>query len=231
MTRQKLSVRRQLRHRSVCVAILLALVNGLGSTFAWACRENAMIVFDASGSMALFRDGSSKIDVARKAAADVLPDVTKYRPTGLVTYGGGKGPACTDVDLRVEPQVRSGGKILAALDKIKPDGATPLSQGVRLATETLQRRDVPGVVVVVTDGLENCGGRTCELARKLKSQASNIRIHVISFFLHGRRIDTLTCLTEATKGVYTSANSLESLRNALRELLSCQRISQLNVLQ
>ena len=89
-----------LNRQLLCVfAVVLLFANSIGTTFAWACRENAMIVFDASGSMALFREGRPKIDIAREAAGAVLPDVTKYRPTGLVTYSGGRGAACTDVKL------------------------------------------------------------------------------------------------------------------------------------
>ncbi len=213
--------------RRLATAFALAFAAGqVGMTVpATACRENAMLVFDASGSMDLFRDGRSKIELARKAAADVLPDITRYRPTGLVTYGGGQARACADVMLQVTPRVASGDQIIEIIRNIKPNGATPLSDGVRLAVQELERRGGPGVVVVVTDGVENCGQRTCRLADEISARNAKIRVHVISFFLHGRRIDTLTCLTEKTNGVYTAANSLESLRDALHELLSCHRTS------
>ena len=71
--------------------IALAL-SPTATTAALACRENAMLVFDASGSMGLYREGRPKINLAREAAASVLPDVTGYRPTGLVTYSGEGGP-------------------------------------------------------------------------------------------------------------------------------------------
>ena len=167
------------------VSMALALVPGLGGHFAWACRENAMLVFDASGSMALFRDGRPKIDMARDAIADVLPDVTRFRPTGLVTYSGGRGPACLDVQLRVPPTTGSGNLILAEISGIQPSGATPLSDAVSLAVETLKGLNAPGIVVLVTDGLENCGQDACALAQKFKADSPNIRVHVVSFYLHG----------------------------------------------
>ena len=58
------------------------------------CTEDAMIVFDASGSMAgntvqgLFSD-ITRIDEVRKALAQVLPGVAKHRKIGLITYGPG----------------------------------------------------------------------------------------------------------------------------------------------
>src|SRR6476661_8447222 len=58
------------------------------------CSEDAMIVFDASGSMAgNVSQGIAtikpRIDEARHALAAVLPRVTRLRRVGLVTYGPG----------------------------------------------------------------------------------------------------------------------------------------------
>jgi len=58
------------------------------------CTEDAMLVFDASGSMSgpvLPGNGGtvSRIDWARAALAEVLPSATKYHRIGLVTYGPG----------------------------------------------------------------------------------------------------------------------------------------------
>jgi len=217
------------RHRkllaSLCAALILS--ESLGASYAWACRENAMIVFDASGSMARRDDRQSRIAIAREAAADVLPNVTKYRPTGLVTYGGITGPACKDVVVRIEPRAGNGKQIVAELEKIRPLGPTALTSGVRTAANILRQRGAAGIVVLITDGLENCGGRACELARRLQVRGDKIRVHVIGFFLDSTRINTLKCLTEATNGTYVFTNSLESLREALRELLGCPRISRL----
>ena len=58
------------------------------------CYEDAMLVFDASGSMSgidAYSPGSiaTRIDDARKALAKSLPRVTPYRRLGLMTYGPG----------------------------------------------------------------------------------------------------------------------------------------------
>lgn len=213
---------------SAALMISLSLTNSLAAT-AFACRENAMVVFDASGSMGLFRDGRPKMDIAREAAASVLPDVTGYRPTGLVTYSGERGPACTDVVLRVKPAVATAPRILAALARLHPNGATPLSDAVELAADTLLRLQAPGMIVLVTDGLENCGQNACRLAQRMKGHGDNLRVHVITFFLHGKAVDTVRCLADATGGTYASTASLATLRDALRAVLSCNRLSMLDI--
>ncbi len=194
---------------------------------AWACRENAMVVFDGSGSMGQFRDGRSKMDSARAAAASVLPDVTGYRPTGLVTYSGAVGPACSDIVLRVRPAVGTAPRILAALARLRPNGATPLSGAVDRAAATLLRLKAPGMIVLVTDGLENCGQDACRLAERLARHGNQLRVHVITFYLHGKAVDSVRCLADATRGSFAATASVDGLRDALRAVLSCSRLSRL----
>ncbi|MEZ5826906.1 MAG: VWA domain-containing protein [Hyphomicrobiales bacterium] len=87
--------------RSLCPATLAFVALLAGSTAALAedqpripCTEDAMIVFDASGSMSgntvqgLFSD-ITRIDEVRKALAQVLPQAAKFRKIGLITYGPG----------------------------------------------------------------------------------------------------------------------------------------------
>ncbi len=225
MMRAYSETRRWMARIASAFALALLLQPALGLGLAQACQENAMLVFDASGSMARIHDGLPKIETAREAAGEVLPDVTRRRPTGLVTYGGEPGPSCGDVHLKLPPMVESGDLILAELALMQPNGQTPLSDAVLLAAETLRGLGKPGVIVLVTDGLENCGYNACLIGQKLRLQAPDIRVHVIGFHLKQGSESHISCLAGATGGTYTSTNSLASLRAALHETLSCPRIS------
>lgn len=213
------------------VSIFVLVVAQFVSVTAWACRENAMVVFDASGSMALFRDGHQKMATARRAAREVLPEMTRNRPTGLVTYSGGSGLACEDVALRLRPSPNSGAAIASHLDRIEPNGATPLSPAVKLAANTLKDLGPPGVVVLVTDGLENCGNDACALGKQLGRDSYDVKIHVISFYLHARTTDRIECLAKLTGGTFSTTASLDGLKEALRKTLGCPRVSQASSLQ
>jgi Ca-activated chloride channel homolog len=208
-----------------CVAAVTMAAFVFVSGPAWACQENAMLVFDASGSMSVAPDGERKIDTARNAAADILPEVTRFRATGLVTYGGAPAPTCGGVSLKIPPVRDSGGLILGELALMEPSGQTPLSEAVWLAAQTLQSQHAPGIIVLVTDGLENCGHDACALAQKIKTLVPNVRVHVIGFHLNSRSEGRVSCLSKTTGGTYTSTDSLESLREALKKTLACPRIS------
>jgi Ca-activated chloride channel homolog len=91
------------------------------------CSEDAMIVFDASGSMAgNVSQGIAtikpRIDEARHALATVLPRVTRLRRVGLVTYGPGAYNQC-NVQLKFEPTPNAAERIMREVDALHLPGA------------------------------------------------------------------------------------------------------------
>jgi len=63
------------------------------------CRDDAMIVFDASGSMSGNQtlgipNSQARIDEVRYALAQVLPSAARLRKVGLVSFGPGPWNQC-----------------------------------------------------------------------------------------------------------------------------------------
>ncbi|WP_298430528.1 VWA domain-containing protein [uncultured Jannaschia sp.] len=203
------------------------------------CTVDAMLVFDASASMISPGLGGStvqRIHEAREAVAEVLPRVEHTRRIGLVTYGPGGPGACSGIDLRFGPRVAAADPVIAAVDAIQPGGLTPLSAAVDLAARTLDHRAQPGVVVLVTDGNESCGGTPCAMADRLASEAVNLTIHVIGFKAvwdtFARSYGTersggfsgeiiSRCMADRTGGIFASADTVEELVAALERTLGC----------
>jgi Ca-activated chloride channel family protein len=69
------------------------------------CRDDAILVFDASGSMAGtdMNTVSPHIAKVREALASVLPSISPIRNLGLVTYGPGPWGRCDNIELNVAP--------------------------------------------------------------------------------------------------------------------------------
>jgi len=126
--------------RKLCLtAIALALVSVCGFSAPRAeedkaapCRDDAMIVFDASGSM--YGDGwgyastsrMSRIDNAKSAIANVLPSITRSRRVGLITFGPGPYNQC-NVKLELKPTPNAADRIMSIVDALVPAGKTPLT--------------------------------------------------------------------------------------------------------
>jgi Ca-activated chloride channel homolog len=200
------------------------------------CTEDAMIVFDASGSMSGNQtlgipNSRARIDEVRAALAQVLPSATQHRRVGLITYGPGPYNQC-NVKLDLKPTPQAANLIMSAVNALVPAGKTPLTSAVEQAADVLNYRSKPGVIVVVTDGEETCGGSPCTLAKQLRLTGDQLTVHVIAFrydgfsWTGGNSVVDLMCLADENHGLYSKANSEEELVEALEKTLDCPMISQ-----
>ena len=200
------------------------------------CREDAMIVFDASGSMAGNVDQGiatikPRIDEVRSALAKVLPSATRFRRVGLITYGPGPYNEC-NVQLDLEPTPNAADLIMGVVNALTPAGKTPLTSAVEKAANVLDYRNRPGVIVVVTDGEETCGRSPCELGKQLHAAALQLTVHIIGYRVENfswtgeQSIIEAKCLAERNNGLYIPAEDREGLVAAFEKVLDCPMVSQ-----
>ena len=196
-----------------------------------------MLVFDGSASMdeISFETGpNTRIVEARQAMQEAMPDIAPYRRVGLLTYGPGQAGACENIDLRFGPIADSAGPVIEVIDTLRPDGLTPLTQAVQQAATVLDYQNSPGIVVLVTDGNETCGGRPCALAQDLRANAKDITVHVIGFravvdFFAWNNPEqdpqnsttVARCLADDTGGLFLRTETVDELVAALQRTLGC----------
>ncbi|WP_425061845.1 vWA domain-containing protein [Roseovarius confluentis] len=192
---------------------LISLVALTGS--AVAQDEGAtMIVLDGSGSMWGQIDGTPKIEIAREAIGRMLADWPDNRQLGLVAYGHRREGDCDDIETLMEPGPLDRDAIESKLDSITPRGKTPVGASVRAAAGMVGKN---GSVVVVTDGLENCGADLCALGEDLSASDPGFTAHLIGFDVQDAD-GQLACLAEATDGRYIPASDAASLSGALQQV-------------
>jgi Ca-activated chloride channel homolog len=197
------------------------------------CTSDAIIVFDASGSMSAsdFPEGAPRrIDRVRNALAKFLPRVSETRNLGLVVYGPGPHEDnCQNFGLRFGPTANAGQKIQAEVERLIPAGRTPLTTSVRLAADSLGAPDKAGAIVLLTDGEETCGANPCNLARDLAAKRPNTIVHVVGYKLQsldGRPpVSGAKCLADATGGYNLAAETTEDLVRAFEKTLGCNQLS------
>ncbi len=207
----------------VAGAAMFASSRALSEDGVNSCQTDAMIVFDASGSMGA-TDYTLKVPrIARvkQSMARVLPEVAPVRRLGLIVYGEGAYNDCTSIQLRLKPTRNAAAPLLNIISGIDPRGRTPLTELVRLAAETLDYTNRDAVVVLLTDGEETCGGDPCKTAALLKADSPNLTIHVVGYRDEQGTYFKARCMAEETGGKYFSVSTEDELVDALRKTLGC----------
>jgi len=222
----------------IAAPLLFAAPVGTRLQAATDCSVDAMLVFDGSASMdeiGFDIQEHTRIVDARDAMRRAMPDIAPYRRVGLLVYGPGPRDACANIDLRFGPIKDAAGPIIDAVERLAPNGLTPLAAAVEQAAEALDYRAEPGIVVLVTDGNETCGGRPCALGAELAAAGHDLTVHVIGFkvvaeffswnnpeqqnYEAGKTV--ARCLADQTGGMFVSTETIEDLADALRMTLGC----------
>lgn len=178
------------------------------------------LVVDASGSMWGGMDGRTKIEIAKEILDDALEWLPPDLNLSLRAYGHQSARQernCEDTELLVSPGSGNRAEIRSAIQGLRPKGQTPL--GYALAHVSADFGDFAGerAVVLVTDGLESCGGDAPAEARALQD-AGSLPVHVIGFGLTGTAdedLASLRAIAEASGGRFLTAGSAAELRQAL----------------
>jgi len=179
--------------------------------------ERVIIVLDASGSMWAQIDGKPKLEIARESLRTALQSVPADKEIGLMAYGHREKGSCSDIELIVPPQAGSASAITQAADSMKFLGKTPLTTAVRQAAEALKYTEDKATVVLITDGIETCGGDPCALGKELEENGIDFTADVVGFGLTADEGRQVACLAENTGGKYIQASDEAALKEALAE--------------
>lgn len=177
------------------------------------------IVFDASNSMWGQMDGEPKIGVARDILHEALDSIPDDMTLALRVYGHRKPRElrdCTDSELLVGVNSSSHDRIRAAIAGVSPRGQTPLAYSLNQIAGDLADFEGERAVVLVTDGIESCGGDPVAAARALREL--HIPVHVIGFGISSTADEdsaSLAAIATASGGRFLSAATASELRAAL----------------
>jgi Mg-chelatase subunit ChlD len=206
-----------------CAALEVAAVKA-GREIVSLENKSVEIVVDASRSMWGRMDGQPKMSVAK----EILWDVSHWFPQdlnlALRAYGStspSESADCADSALLVPFADENRGPIRGAIEGLRPLGQTPIAYALQQAGRDFSMRNDDRAVVLVTDGIESCGGDPVQAARDLRDQG--IIVHVIGFGL-GSAADedtgSLQSIAWASGGRYVTAGSAEELKAALAQTVA-----------
>ncbi len=206
-----------------CAALEVAAVKE-GRPVLSLSERAVEIVVDASRSMWGRMGGEPKMSVAK----DILQDVSYWFPEDLdlaLRAYGSTSPSdnndCSDSTLLVPFGDDNRYYIRQAIAGLRPLGQTPIAFALREAANDFGSLQDDRALVLVTDGIESCGGDPVEAARRLREQG--ITVHLIGFGMGSAKDEdtaSLQAVAYASGGRYVTAGSPEELKEALEQTVA-----------
>lgn len=209
-----------LRHLALLVATLSIGVNAFGQNKVQQVvpeKTRILFVLDGSGSMeALWDNQQSRMDVA-KSILTKLVDSLRVNPSleiGLRVYGHQSPRSannCKDSRIEIPFAPKNHNAVVSKIKSIIPRGVTPITFAIEQAA-----RDFPSaagyrnIMILITDGVESCGGDPCAMSRELQKKGVFLRPFIIGLGLKGG--NALDCV-----GKYIDSENAETFNKVLNE--------------
>jgi Ca-activated chloride channel homolog len=178
-----------------------------------------LFIFDASQSMFATWQSDMRINIARRLLTELLDSLENVPNTQLAlrVYGHQKRfppQDCDDTKLEIAFADHNATRIKQRLRSITPRGTTPIAMSLEKA-----QHDFPpcsncrNIIVLITDGIEECGGDPCAVSRDLQNRGIVLKPFVIGI---GRDFRTdFECV-----GSYFDATSETEFRQSLNIVIS-----------
>lgn len=193
---------------------------------------STMIILDSSGSMvSKTSDGQTRMAAAKKAIRNYVSNSPKSTERlGLMVYGQegsnqrkDRAESCRKIDTLQSIGDLSKTNVGGTLSEFEPTGWTPIGRSLREASKQFDNeRNRVNRIIVVTDGMEECGGDPQAEARKLRRSGFNVSIDVVGMGV-GKNAPAkkqLNGIADAGGGKFTAVNDTKGMESYFNQVLA-----------
>lgn len=208
--------------------ILFVLLNSYLLNLKSQVTNRILFIFDDSYSMYAPWNSNVKIEVAKKVMSDFL-DSLKNVPNlelALRCYGHTTffkpDRNCKDSKLEVPFDAAKSNylKIKQRIMKLEPLGTTPIAYSLgESVNDFTPCGNCRNIVILITDGIEECEGNPCQVSIELQRKGIFIRPFVIGVGLDVKFADVFACMGKFYD-VSNEANFKDVLKLVVTEALS-----------
>ncbi len=214
--------------KSIKSILLLILLNLAFFNLKSQPTNRILFIFDDSYSMYAQWNSDIKIEVAKKIMGEFL-DSLKTIPNlelALRCYGHTTfirpERNCKDTKLEV-PFAKAKDnaiKIKQRIQKLEPLGTTPIAYSLgECVNDFTPCTDCRNIVILITDGIEECEGNPCEVSKALQKKGIFLRPFVIGVGLDVKFADVFGCMGKFYD-VSNEANFKDVLNLVLTEAIT-----------
>ncbi len=180
-----------------------------------------LFVFDASNSMYSKWESDSRINIAKRLLTQMLDSLKNIEnvEVALRVFGHQKPVPpqdCKDTRLEVPFQKNNIDDIKAVIQRIEPKGTTPIAYSLESAALDFPKSTPSrNIIILITDGIEECGGDPCAVSIALQKQGIILRPFVIGIGLDEDFRKSFECV-----GQYFDATSEKQFKDILGIVIS-----------
>src|SRR5690349_17492581 len=180
-------------------------------------KTRILFVLDGSGSMnAQWGNNQSRMDIAKQILTRLVDSlrVNSNLELGLRVYGhrfSRQANNCEDSKLEVPFAAKNHNAIISKIKEIVPKGTTPITYSVLQAAHDFPAS--PGyrnILILITDGVESCGGDPCTVSVELQRKGVFLRPYIIGLGVQGGK--ALDCM-----GKYIDSQDANTFNKILNE--------------
>ncbi len=185
--------------------------------------KNVEIVLDVSNSMWGQIQGESKIAIAKNTLQQIITSLHEDSSVGFRVYGHRysleDGRACKDTEQLVPIGPMEKKTLIDTIHKLQPRGKTPLVYSVLEAIKDFKNLE-EGSIILITDGLESCGGDIRSIGPSLRQSGIELNLHIVGFDIKETEArEELEKMAREGGGIYLNARDSEELIASLEQTL------------
>ncbi len=182
-------------------------------------QTNIFVVLDGSNSMWGQVEGTAKIQTALGSLYKTIEAFPENSQAGLIAYGHREEKNCEDVETLLPLTPVTKDSFVKATENFTPKGKTPIAASLEYAAKQFTQNDANNNIVLISDGIETCGGDPCAAIKRLRTEEGlNVDVHVIGFDVDNEAQAQLKCIAEAGNGKYITASNNQGLEDAFEEV-------------
>jgi Mg-chelatase subunit ChlD len=190
-----------------------------------AAPSQIELILDVSGSMKRTIEGRQRMDIAKDVMVQVIKGLPDNSTVALRFYGHrireGRSGDCQDSEL-VFPLGRiNKAAMINRVRAVKALGTTPIAYTLRQVQRDFGRAQGEKLVILVTDGKEECGGSPSAVVSELVAKGIKIRLNIVGFALAEAAVkQEMERVAKITGGKFYDAQNARSLRQAIQQSLA-----------
>lgn len=187
-----------MRFTSTILFIVLCFF-GYGQKKPIAKQTRILFVFDASKSMIAKHDKTTRMDGAKNLFFKFIDSLSRDKSLqfALRMYGHTvKYPPgdCKDSKLIVPFGINNTAIIKQKVLAATPTGITPIEHSLTESANDFKDNKTNNIVILITDGIEECGGDPCNARQKLMEKGIIFKPFIIGIGLTPEQIKTFECV-------------------------------------